>query len=390
MAEVPRGTRSPEDEPLFKQPTEDPTVQPDTVTPAVEGYFRIPPVWIGDKPDDESVLKLDPQVHHARVFTKDMRSGIGVRVQRDGTFLFDFSSWQPAPQIVIPGYRTPGPGVSHRAPTDSENASQESERYAVLRAQLMNVHQACLATSQWISNQSSSGIGLPLTAADTLKGLTFEECIIYRRNEASDRLLVRNVVNNHDGLALENPYPRHVVDNDVIAHSFDLLDEILLAENTALIQMVEAAYLAACRYAEGRLGEAITLAWGVCEQLLSSAWHAFLEDARVASRMPRERTRKLVGRDYTASVVTEMLELGMRIDYELYRQLEKARKARNRWAHEMSEPDHEQVRHTIRATEGLFLSIHDLPLSFPLNSPSPGVPAWNIWVWEGIRRNSEL
>ena len=101
MTRVPRGSRISEDEPLFKQPTEDATIQPDTVTPAVEGYFRIPPVWIGAKPDDESVLKLDPQIHHAEAFRKDMRSGIKVRVQRDGTFLFDFSSWEPAPQIVV-------------------------------------------------------------------------------------------------------------------------------------------------------------------------------------------------------------------------------------------------------------------------------------------------
>lgn len=58
------------------------------------------------------------------------------------------------------------------------------------------------------------------------------------------------------------------------------------------------------------------MAWGVCEQLLSTAWKALLADTKAASRMTRERSRKLEGRDYTASVMTEILELGMRIDYE--------------------------------------------------------------------------
>ena len=72
MAKMPKGTRDPEDDSLFKQPTDDPTIQPDTVTPAVEGYFRIPAVWIGEKPDDASVLELNPQVHHAVVVKQDL------------------------------------------------------------------------------------------------------------------------------------------------------------------------------------------------------------------------------------------------------------------------------------------------------------------------------
>ena len=94
MARVLRGTRHAVDEPLFRQFTDDPSICPDTITPAVEGYFRIPAVWLGEAPDDASVSNLNPQVHHAVVVEKDLRSGIKVRAQRDGTFLFDFSSWK--------------------------------------------------------------------------------------------------------------------------------------------------------------------------------------------------------------------------------------------------------------------------------------------------------
>ena len=98
-----KGIRNPEDEALFKQPTDDPTIQPDTVTPAVEGYFRIPAVWIGEKPDDASVLELNPQVHHAVVVKQDLHSGLKVSVQRDGTFLFDFSSRLSQEKLTVTG-----------------------------------------------------------------------------------------------------------------------------------------------------------------------------------------------------------------------------------------------------------------------------------------------
>ena len=148
--------------------------------------------------------------------------------------------------------------------------------------------------------------------------------------------------------------------------------------------MIEATYLAAFTCKEGRPGEAVTLAWGVCEQLLSIAWEALLDDAGNTGRMPARRRRKLRGRDYTASVTTEMLELGMQIDHDLYVHLEKARRARNQWTHEMREPNIAQVSHAIRSVEGLFQKIYGIHLTYPLGGPSPGVPAWNIWIWEAV------
>ena len=74
------------------------------------------------------------------------------------------------------------------------------------------------------------------------------------------------------------PYSRHVLDAEVIAYSLDLLDDLLLKNNKALIQMVEALYLSVRRHYEGRFGEAITLSWGVCEQLLATAWEGFIDE----------------------------------------------------------------------------------------------------------------
>ena len=190
-----------------------------------------------------------------------MRSGIKVRVQRDGTFLFDFSSWDHAPQIMIPGYRTPGAGVPHRPPAETEDAASKSEKYAVLRAQVMNVHQACVATSEWVLKRRRAGMGLPLTAADAFKGLTFDQCILYRDSHDAWSL-ARSALNNRLEIGRLRPFPRHVLESEVIDDSLDRLDNILIAESPSLIQMSEAAYLAGCRYAEGRLGEAVTLAWG--------------------------------------------------------------------------------------------------------------------------------
>ena len=384
MSKVPRGTRNPVDEPLFRGPSDDPSIKPDTITAAIEGYFRIPAVWVGEKPDDETVLRLNPAVHHAVVIEKNLRSGIKVRVYRDGTFLFDFSSWTQAPQILIPGYRIPGPGISHRPPTETEDANIESEKYALLRLQVMNVYQACVATSEKVVKRRSSSMGLPLTSGDVLRGLTFDQCLPYR-DSTDGRSFARNALNHSQGAITQRPHQRLVLEADIIDDSLGLLDDILLAEDPDVVRICEAAYLAGCRCAEGRSGEAITLAWSVCEQLISTAWHRALKETSPKSRMTRKRFNKLRGRDYTASIMTEFLELENRIGHDVYKHLEEARKARNEWAHQMKEPDHRQISHSIQALEGLLHAIHGIRLSLSLSYPSPGVPAWNRWGWEASK-----
>ena len=277
MSRIPRGTRTEVDEPLFKQSSDDRSIVPDKVTPAVEGYFRMPAVWIREMPDEDAILRLNPLVHHEVVVERNLQSGIKVRVHRDGTFLFDFSTWEHAPQIEIPGYRTPGPGIDHRPPVETEKVVSQSERYAVMRAQVMNVHQVCVATAEMVVKRSSGGVGLPLIPSDLLKGLTFEQCLQHRE-DAGVRSLARDSLNNRHAVNRTRPYSRHVLDAEVIAYSLDLLDDLLLKNNKALIQMVEALYLSVRRHYEGRFGEAITLSWGVCEQLLATAWEGFIDE----------------------------------------------------------------------------------------------------------------
>lgn len=101
--------------------------------------------------------------------------------------------------------------------------------------------------------------------------------------------------------------------------------------------------------------------------------------------MSRERRKKLTGRDYTASVVIEVLELEGIISHDLYRELEIARKCRNKWMHEMASPKASEVKvcvsaafHLVRRVWGI-----DLPTFHPQGGR--GVPATFTWAWEEIK-----
>ena len=97
--------------------------------------------------EPSSVLKLNPLVHHATAFDGQAAENLRVRVQRNGLFLFDFSSWPHALPVHIPGYTqifgNPVPEGIHEAEIKAEDIS-------VYRARIMNVHQAFMATAEQI------------------------------------------------------------------------------------------------------------------------------------------------------------------------------------------------------------------------------------------------
>jgi hypothetical protein len=167
-----------------------------------------------------------------------------------------------------------------------------------------------------------------------------------------------------------------------------LLDQILSSGDPTLVQLVEAGYIAACRQREKRFGEAVVLAWGVCEQLINAAWDKMLDDLRtgdlVGERMPKGRRTKLKSRDYPASVMVEMLEVNGRISYGLYRLLEVARKARNKWVHDMRVPGERDASICIRAAVELLERFKGVRLALQSGGRG-GVPQWPIWYWGGQR-----
>jgi hypothetical protein len=386
MDDPPSGYRDEKEAHLYRMHGTDPAIVPDRVSPAVEGYFRIPAIWVGEEPDPASVRVLNLSIHHARVLRKVLRCGIIAHVQRDGTFLFDFRDWPLAPVVIIPGYRAPQP--HHRPPLEHIKAEELAESYAVLRAQVMNAHQACLTTAESVIKRRVAMMGFPVTAWNTEKTLTWDTPRAYHNDSEDTHALARNVLNNKDMIASQQPLGRRVIELEVVEYSLELLDQILTGGDAVLVQIVEAVYIAACRQREKRFGEAVTLGWGVCEQLISAEWDKMLDELRTdaadAERMPKDRRAKLKSRDYTASVMVEMLEVNGRLDRELYRLLEIARKARNYWAHEMRVPKERESSICLRAATQLLRRVKRIDLSLQSGGRG-GVPEWPVWMWETVK-----
>lgn len=374
-----RGTKQGENPEQFRDGVFRPNVEPDRVSPTVASYFRIPPVWVEALPD-ASVAKAPPFAWcHETVLRHTMACGIRVRVQRDGLFAFDFTGYPPATYTLIPGYvhgDTP-----YKAPKEHQAAEEQAEHIAVFRAQILNAHQACLATAEALVRRRGAAMGYPVNAWNTFKSIKLDAVPPYHDDVEDERAVARNIYNNSYRIARAREISRRVIELDVVAKSLDLLDHVL-ASSPSAVAMVEGAYMAASRAVEKRFGESVVLGWTVCEQLISIAWGRLLDSRKAAGAtnlMTGKRKEKLTGRDYTASVMTEMLELSGVLSAEVYGWLETGRKARNAWAHAMRTPGAADVHACVSAARALFKQLLGIDLVLQTGGRG-GVPQWPIWM----------
>jgi hypothetical protein len=251
----------------------------------------------------------------------------------------------------------------------------------------MNVHQACLTTAEQKLLSRWSAPGVPVADWNTHKALSFDATEQYNDLAQNMHALARNSANNKDAVD-RPPMHRNSFHLSVIDESFIMLEKILENNDSVIVQIIEAIYIAASRESEGRSGESVMLAWGVCEQLVSILWNRLIVDAKkdkdISEKISGDRLKKLRGRDYTASVMVEVLEITGKIDNGLYRSLEIARKTRNHWAHEMRVPKQSEAHICLEAAQKLLKLAMEIDLSFSKSSRGSG-GSWWIWWWEQTR-----
>lgn len=93
------------------------------------------------------------------------------------------------------------------------------------------------------------------------------------------------------------------------------------------------------QYKIGNYQVSLVLAWFVVESILFAKWKTHLESLQQSlpdgeKRIKKDRMEGLEGRDYPASVVTNLLELDGRIDFEVFKRIDRTRRVRNKVVHQ--------------------------------------------------------
>lgn len=129
---------------------------------------------------------------------------------------------------------------------------------------------------------------------------------------------------------------RQVISRDAIAHASNLFLQVVAKPGTEKQLASFAKSLA--EYKVGNYETSIVLAWFITEASISSLWRSHIEaqNLNIGSdrrRINRERKDFLTGRDFSASIVSNMLELVGVLDYSVFEEIDKVRGYRNKIVH---------------------------------------------------------
>jgi hypothetical protein len=135
-----------------------------------------------------------------------------------------------------------------------------------------------------------------------------------------------------------------IVSLDVLNASYARLDSILGHQSaTEILPLTDLALRAAVAHMSKTTDAALIQAWAVVERILTGVWESYLTENRTRGNeiggrvfINSDRRDLLTGRDFTISVVSEILSLLGKIPPDLYRRLAPVRQARNRWMHRLA------------------------------------------------------
>lgn len=298
------------------------------------GYFVWPPVWLGDRPSLEFMMKTLPtdagdffEKLGAEILRCWVDQGIVVRMHRDGLVVFDFT------QAAVRA------GPSGR---DYNGA----DRF-VMRQQLLNAHVACLATTvlermhlaialATVEHADVMSMGTPDSVGAAFGAHSRAPSLVMARfpgSYAPDLPLL------HDWRMTFRGSP---IAADCLTAACELLATAMRHPEDDLIPIVDIWQRSCASVRAMNYELAVVLAWTVIEAMTDRFWQQYLDANRSRKvgevEMPfirGDRLKRLNDREYTAAIRTEILSLTGELESELYQRCTDARQARNSWLHRM-------------------------------------------------------
>jgi len=327
------------------------------IAPGVSAYYHIPSVWVATAPSDEEFVQAPiAQLIRDEISTA-LHHGIRARVRRDGLFVFDCTSWGLAGATEIPPYSTPASGGT--VPGAVTRAEEAAEERATQRTLLMNAHQACLSSAHYAVHGRSCELGAMVLPSRSINLIDFLQNDLGSLGSHDPyHRYVQHLVGFTRGRRTPDLQRRSLLELDTVEYSFRLLDAVLRSGLDGHLQLVELLYRAGIQCSENRFAESLILSWAVCERLLDVLWERYMTRPRhVSSPLTSKRRKKLTGRDYTASVILEILELGDQLSPELFSAADRARQTRNSWLHSLAEVSPNNALFALNAAQDLMKAV---------------------------------
>lgn len=135
-------------------------------------------------------------------------------------------------------------------------------------------------------------------------------------------------------------------------NAIDLLAAFEKEFGGSYVDILSLVYIACHQYQLQQFTSATVLAWTVAEVVLNHMWVKLLasvdEKNGGHTSFNKDRHKLLTGRDYTASVITQSLSLHGEIDDPTLQRLNRARKNRNAFVHDLKNLSADEAAHALQ------------------------------------------
>ncbi|MGP0593566.1 hypothetical protein ACTRXD_13675 [Nitrospira sp. T9] len=347
-------------------------------------YYHCPPVWVEADP---FIGCQNPPVSTQReeVFKKSLASGIRVVVSRDGLFVFDFNDWLPRAEMPDLNFDdildNSIPPITSKMVMQNPKfqrfmeVSQQEVANVYRRVEVMNAHLACLNTALQTCQKESWPILQFISAGEYLKV-----------DRGQDEIRRLNLIASHSPYhayiekfrsTTDTPTEcptRQLVTIQTVEKSFEILDSIIKSPIPDSLKLVTMLLQSARAYRDHDFSGSIILSWTVLEKLISIIWDKMLKDNKEREEegtkidfIDSKREKKLKGSLYSASTRIEILSLLNRINKALYTELNKIRKVRNAWLHNLGQVESEDASHGLVTSLKLFSEISLVKISLNIS-----------------------
>ena len=130
---------------------------------------------------------------------------------------------------------------------------------------------------------------------------------------------------------------RHVITEEPLKLAIEFLKKVIL--DTEMCDKLNTLSNALSEYKIGNLKNSVVLSWFVIERILNDKYSLYLESRNTSEgevkRINSKRIDILTGRDFTASIISQILELNNIITLEELKTIDKIRGFRNDVAHHL-------------------------------------------------------
>lgn len=323
-------------------------------------YYHWPGLWIDAAPDfaDARDHRLPTEVDLTAVADEMMRvrvsDALQVKVLREGRFVFGF------------------------ADDDSDERASFDERAAIAirRVTMMNAHLVCLYTAVARTERFLLP-KLVVAPMDTISSRDLDDTGYAVSDARTAHLLQADAPGSYNLLSPASSdwriRGRTVISRVAVHESFALLTAVLEHETGHLLAMLD-LYARACRaYEDHDYSISLVASWTIVERLLDALWERYIEQNREREvdghREPfinADRKQRLTGRDFTASIVAEILSLLDVVPNRLFVDLGIVRAARNQWLHTMRPVERATAERAVDVALELLRRAENLDVEAPL------------------------